>query len=252
MAYIGWANGVNKIILDSTTVTVGEGATVQDSLETGGQKKSRLARANSSDKYSVTMTFNFAEKNTNGLNDGLTELDRFWRWYKWVHCYGVNPFKFPAILLNSNRQDGWGDEEREHLANWQNNKNHTEITADDIPDYEYYCITSAAEGSKSGLDCQITMTWETYATGAITVPDDTATVDHIEPYDGYVDVIFTSTPETEPTDDTLTLYIDGTETEKTGFIFDGDVTLRLFFDALADGEKHKARILDFEEPFMAE
>lgn len=253
MAYIGWPTNVNKIILDSTTVTVGDGATVQDSLETGGQKKTRLARENSSDKYSVTMTFSFTEESKEGDPNGFTELDRFWVWYKWVHCYGTNPFRFPAILLNSNRQYGWATEEREHIANRQNNTEHREgsdiLTADDIPDYEYYRITSAAEGSKSGTDCQITMTWETYATGPITVPDETAAVYAIEPVNGYIDVLLTSTPRTEPTDTTWELLIDDEPVTVTGMVFDGNVTARLFFDKLTDGQIHTAKILTFSKTF---
>lgn len=241
MAYIGWATNVNKIILDSTSVTVGENAAIQDSLETGGQKKKRLVRENVPDKYSVTMKFDFTEESKD--SNGLTELDRFWVWYKWVHCYGVNPFRFPAILLNSNRQTGWGDEEREHMANRQ------QVSVEDIPDYEYYTITSAAEGSKSGTDCQITMTWETYATGVIQVEDDESVIDHISAENGYVDVVLTSIPGTEPTDTTWTLYIDDSQKTITGCIFDGDVTTRLFFEKLSTGTVHTARILTFTSQF---
>ena len=244
MAYTGWPTNVNKLILDSTSVTVGEGAVITDSLETGGQKKSRLARANPSDKYQVTMTFSFDEESKD--ENGQTELDRFWSWLKWKHCYGTNPFKFPAILLNSNRQRGWSQEERGYIANQMNNQG-LDVTPDDIPDYEYYCITSAAEGTKSGTHCQITMTWETYATGVISVPDETATVDDISATNGYVDVFFTETPQTEPDNNSFTLYIDDVETATTAYVFDGDVTLRLFFEPLTPDPQtvtHTAKILN--------
>ncbi len=249
MAYIGWATNVNKIILDSTDVNVGEGATVQDSLETGGQKKSRLVCANPPDKFSVTMTFNFTDESKDANGD--TELDRFWKWYKWEHRYGVNPFKFPAILLNTNRQQGWATEERGYIANRTNNTEHPEIplTPDDVPDYEYYKITSAANGTKSGNDCQVTMTWETYATGVISVPAETAEPYQIEAENGYVDVIFTSTPSTEPTDASYTLYIDNVATTVSKFYFDGDVTLRLFFTPLATTGVHTAKVLTFTDDF---
>lgn len=229
MAYIGWANNVNKIILDSTNVTVGEGAVVQDSTESGGQKKSRLTCANPPDKFSVTMKFSFAEDSKDA--NGRTEVDRFWTWLKWVHRYGVNPFMFPAILINSNRQQGYSQEDIEHIIKRIENGDPTAK----LPDNEYYKITSAANGEKSGTDQQITMTWETFATGVISVPDTTAEVNRISAENGKVDIFLTSIPDTEPTIDTWTLYITpplGTKTEETKnfFYYDGIATATLYFD----------------------
>jgi len=220
--YIGWATNVNKNILDSTGITVGEGATVEDSLETGGQKKKRLARATPSDKYSVTQKFDCIEKGA----DGYTEVERFWAWYKYRHCYGVNPFSFPAILINSNRQKGNSQEEYENiLARIRNG----DLTAK-LPDNEYYVITSAAEGNKVGNDIEIKMTWETYATGVINVPDDTVSVDHIEAHNGYVDIVLTGTPTTEPTTLTWPMTINGLTEPVTLCTFDGNVTARYYFE----------------------
>lgn len=209
--YIGWASNVNKIILDSTTITVGDGATVEDGLEAGGPKKKRLVSANPSDKYNITMSFDYVTKGS----DGYTELERFYVWYKYVHCYGVNPFEFPAILINSNRQYGEGQEDVEHII--RRIENHDPTAR--LPDTEYYIISSAVEGSKNGTHLQITMTWETYATGSFTIPDETSTIDHIEAafyqkyYDSSVqkdqfiiDVILTATPVSEPTKNTWTIY----------------------------------------------
>lgn len=255
MAYVGWATNVNKIILDSTTITVGEGATIQDSLETGGQKKSRLVSANPSDKFSVTMAFNCVEKDVDGdgkwVGDGLTEYERFMAWFKYQHCYGTNPFMFPAILINSNRQQGMSQEDVEHVINRIANGD----TTAKLPDYEYYRITSTAEGSKSGLHQQVTMTWETYATGAFTIPDDISAINNITAENGCVDVVLTSAPSTEPTIDTWTLMITppgGAEAQEQVLfcVFDGDLTAKLYF-----GKKtgtvgtYIARIGDFTASF---
>ena len=99
-----------------------------------------------------------------------------------------------------------------------------------LPDNEYYIITSAIEGSKSGCHLQITMTWETYATGAFTIPEDISEVDHIIAQNGYVDVYLTSTPVSEPTVTTWTLKINNTEVLINYCSFDGDITARLYFD----------------------
>lgn len=219
--YIGWAVNVNKEIIDSTTISVGTGATVEDSLETGGQKKKRLICANPPDRYNVTMAFNCVEKG----NDGLTELERFYSWYKWQHCYGVNPFVFPAILINSNRQQGMSQEDVDYIV--------FRIAHGDpnarLPDNEYYIITSAVEGSKSGNHLQLTMTWETYATGVLNIAADTSEVDRISAENGYVDVYLTSTPTFEPTVDTWTMKINDVVTTPTYCYFDGDVKVRLYF-----------------------
>lgn len=221
--YIGWATNVNKNILDSTGITVGEGATVEDSLETGGQKKKRLARATPSDKYSVTQKFDCITKGT----DGYTEVERFWAWYKYRHCYGVNPFSFPAILINSNRQQGNSQEEYENILARIRNGDPTAK----LPDNEYYVITSAAEGNKVGNDIEIKMTWETYATGAFTIPDDTTTVDHIMAHNGYVDIILTNTPQTEPASNTWPMTINGFSETVTYSNFDGNVTETYYFES---------------------
>lgn len=247
--YIGWVNNVNKVILDSTSVSVGENAVVQDTLEAGGQKKSRLVSVTTPDKFSVTMEFSFDDDSLD--ENGHTELERFWIWYKYRHCYGVNPFLFPAILINSNRQSGDSVESREHTANSINNQYHPEppYTEANIPDFEYYVITSAVNGSKSGNCLQVTMTWETYATGAYTVPDDTSTIDHFEAHNGYVDVTLTSIPDTEPTKDTWTATIkkgNGSYTSLpfTASFFDGDVSVRLYFTPKSTAGTYTVKMYD--------
>lgn len=241
MAYISWATNVNKVILDSSTVKVGEGAVAKDELESGGIKRSRLVSANPPDTFSVTMDFNCVDKGP----DGYTELERFYIWYKWIHKYGVNPFRFPAILINSNRQSGYSKEERQYLANQYNNAHSGEhATSDDIPDYEYYCITSAIEGQKSGNDLRLTMTWETYATGAISIPEPICEIDHIEPENGVVAVIMTSTPTLEPTPQTWKLYIDGTRTIINNCIFDGTDIAYLYFDEIQTAGSHTVKVDD--------
>ena len=247
--YIGWANNVNKEILDSTTISVGNGAAVEDSLESGGQKKRRLVSANPPDKYSITMAFNCVEKNYTPsgatVNDNLTELERFYAWYKYVHCYGTNPFIFPAILINSNRMNGESQESIEHIIERIRNGDPTAK----LPDNEYYIITSAVEGAKSGHHLQITMTWETYATGAYTIPDEQSEIDHIEAENGCVTVTLDSIPQTEPTINTWQLKISkdsGTATTQTitAFTYDGLVTAKLYFTPKTSAGSYVAYIGD--------
>ncbi len=254
--YIGWAVNVNKIILDSTSVKVGDKATIQDSLESGGQKKSRLVCANPPDSFNVTMSFSFSEESKD--SNGYTEIERFWIWYKYQHCYGANPFIFPAILINSNRQQGDSLEHRQYIANQLNNQQHPQVpfTPDTVMDSEYYCITSAVEGSKSGTEMQISMTWETYATGSYTIPDEESAIDHIISTNGYVDVILTSTPISEPTVNTWDVMITNplsVESQETiiACFFDGNVTARLYFNEKTVSGTYTVRIGEFTSTFIA-
>ena len=223
---IGWPINVNKDVLDSTNIKIGENATVKDSTESGAPKRSRVTCANPPDVYSVSMDFDCITKG----EDGLTEYERFTSWYKWKHCFGTNPFEFPAILINSNRQEGMSQEEVEHII--ERIKNHDQTAK--LPDNEYYIITSSIDGGKSGLCQRVNMTWETFATQPILIADDESTVDSIVAENGYVDILLTSTPETEPTKNTWTLMIDNVITPVITAVFDGDVTVRYYFEELSD------------------
>lgn len=187
MAYCSWAHNVNKRIIDSSNVTVGDGATVKESLESGGLAKSRLTCSNPPDKYSVTMDFDFSTP----IYNGYTELDLFWIWYKDVHKFGTVPFEFPAILLNSNRMAANSQSEIANIIARLENGDTTAV----LPDTEYYCITSALNGQKSGFSQRITMTWETYATGSIQVEIDECEIDTLLAENGILKVILTEEPD---------------------------------------------------------
>ncbi len=242
MAYIGWANNVNKNILNSTSITVGEGSVITDTAEQGGNKRSRLVCANPSDKYQVTMSFDCVRKgyNHNGENvgDNYTELERFWRWYKFSHKYGVNPFEFPAILINSNRSEGMSTEEREYLAARKNNEEPNaspKYNPNNVAQREYYKIVSAVNGSQVGNEVQVTMQWETYATNVITIPAETAEVNKIIAENGYVDIYFTVPPTTEPVAANFPLLIKkDSDAEQQVYTtlsyYDGDRVFRVYFN----------------------
>lgn len=223
MELITWPVNVNLQILDATSVTVGNGATIADSMETGGAKRLRLVCANPPDSYSVKMAFDCTLKG----KDGLTELERFWTWYKWRHCYGVNPFKFPSILLNSNRQQGYGEEELRYGLDGT---------------YEYYRITSAVEASKSGLAQELTMTWETYATGYISVPDDSAETDSIGAENGCVYIHLTSALSSYPSETDFSLRINSADIDITGISYDGEQTVVLYFSKYTAAGAYTAEV----------
>lgn len=97
---IAWAENVNKKILDSTQIKIGEGGYVEDKGENNSVvKERRLTSLYSPDKFEVQMDFNWLDKDENGMS----EFDRFVSWYKYVHQRGVKPFWFPSITKFNTR-----------------------------------------------------------------------------------------------------------------------------------------------------
>src|SRR5574344_415597 len=216
MAYVGWPVNVNKIILEQTTIAIGNGATKDDTLETG-KPKSKLSCTHPSNTYNVTMDFNWYDVG----DDGYTEYQRFLNWYQYKLKYKVNYFEFPSILLG-------------------HNSNAT----------EWYRITSAVEGQKSGYDVRVTMTWESSYEGIITVTEDDVTIDHISATNGYVDVILTGTPSADPTSNSWTFTINSTAETITGFAFDDEKTARIYFAAKTTAGTYKVAVDSATDSFV--
>ncbi len=126
--YIGWPVNVNQIVLDSTTISIGEGALRTDELE-NGHKQSIQKSPYVPEKYQIKMSFDWV--NEVGTT-GKTEYQLFTDWYKYRHKCGSVPFEFPEILYSSNTGIPTLDQHQ--------NVQYT----------EYYKITSATEGAKSG------------------------------------------------------------------------------------------------------
>lgn len=193
--YIGWATNVNRIILDSATITLGDNATKADELE-NGQKRTRLRSSFCPDKYQITMDFDWVNRDENGL----TEIQRFYEWYKFKHKYGSIPFEFPKIIYS--HETGVASESYGTRVEW-------------------YKITSAVEGKKYG-DCQrVTMTWETVFGGVISIESELTVMENIVPSESFIDVEFGSIGDTAPVSQDFSLQIDGKDTELSGYYFDG-------------------------------
>lgn len=226
--YIGWSTYVNKVILDSTTITVGKNATKSDEL-LNGWRRTKLRTLNVPDEYSVLMEFNWLDEvvdPTTNVSTGKTELQHFYDWYKYKHKFGTIPFEFPKILYSP--QTGI--------------KVYDEDAANKVVETEYYKIVDAIEASKSGYCVQMKMTWQSVYGGTINISDTTAKVSNIEATDGYVDIYFSTLADTIPVSGDFTIYIDDTETTVTGSFYNNSYTLRLYFDALNDGSSHYLQI----------
>lgn len=206
--YIGWATQCNRVILDSTNITLGDNALRTESLESG-YKRSIARSAFVPEKYQVKMAFNWTDEIG---NTGKTEFDFFTDWYKYRHKYGQIPFEFPKLLYSSN-------------------------TGIDVYDtvnlrpsvVEFYKITSAVTGQKSGGEIEVDMTWETVYGGVVSIETPLPSILNIEAHPDYVDIHFATVSDTAPTSNNFTLYIDNVAAEISGFCFDGSYTVRLYY-----------------------
>lgn len=241
-SFVGWASHVNRVILSQTTFTIGDGATKTDELE-GGGKKTRLKGAFCADKYSVVMEFNCDEK-VSYTQDGTvyqlnkTELQLFWEWYKYKHQYGTIPFEFPKIIYSP--QSGIKSQDDDY-ANTQ---------------VEYYKITSAVEGTKTGHYMQVKMTWESVYGGVISIPKQTPNVVGGVAYKNHIDIYFSVIGKAEPTSSNFSLYKSTTKDQVgvlenkvtiTGFYFDGVSVARLYYSDLSVGTYYFVfSILDYD------
>lgn len=212
--YIGWPIGVNRIILDATTISIGENALQQDELE-NGHKESILKSSFIPEKFSVKMSFNWIDPvGTTGKN----EYQLFMDWYKYKHKCGVIPFEFPNILYSSETGIKIYDE-----------------PTDSVRTVQYYKITSSTEGTKSGEEVSVTMTWESVYTGTVTITSPTPAVLDIEAHSTYLDVNFSDVSDTAPTSTQMTAYYKATNNDSwtavtlTGFVFDGTSKARLYY-----------------------
>lgn len=176
---IAWANFVNQKILDSTSISIGEGGKEEQEDESKSFSETNLTSIAIPDTFSVQMDFDWSKKLDDDGNEVLptdenyiyakSELDRFVEWYKYEHKRGVNPFEFPSITkFNVNGSVSTG----------------------------IYKITSTINLSKSGFSQRVQMTWKEVYTGAIQIPERIATVDYLECKNGDLIATYTITPPT--------------------------------------------------------
>ena len=216
-SYVGWATGVNRTILDSTSLAFGENALKNDELE-NGHKRSRKRSAFCPDRFTVKMVFDWVNHvYINGVDTGKTEFQLFTEWYKYVHKYGSVPFEFPRILYSQNTG----------ILVVDNNAGNQYV--------EYYKITSAVNGQKSGECIEIDMTWETVYGGIVSIDTPEPEVQAINGTPEYVDILFSTVASSAPTNQMFTIYIDDEEVEKKGFYWDGDATVRIYYDYVVHG-----------------
>lgn len=180
--YIGWNPKVNKIILDSSTISVGKDATKSDNQQ--GKKRSILAEAFTPDEFSIEMDFNWVTPIT---DDGKTEYQLFLDWYRYEHKYGTVPFEFPQILYSGYTGILIYDEDKPIKT-------------------EYYKIVNGLDCSKNGFDVRVKMTWKNVYSGVVIIPESTPKINGItDVTEDYIDISFESIGNTEPTSSDFTV-----------------------------------------------
>ena len=211
--YTGWPTGVNSIVLDGSSVKIGEGALKNDTLESGLIRGS-LRNSYVPDVFPVTMEFDWEIKD----EQGETEYTRFIKWYKYIHKFGLIPFEFPQILYSPV----------------------TGITVVDINSQsykvEYYKITSAIEGSKSGTKVKMNMTWKSVYSGVVQVETQPEQIHDLLLFDNHCSIIFSSLSNVNPVSNNFKIYIDNfdVETEKLGYFYN-DAIASIYFPPLTPG-----------------
>lgn len=191
-----WATGVNKIILESSSISVGENATLEE--ETASGKKITILKGSFVPiRYSIEMEFDWVTP----IKDGKTEYQLFLEWYQYRHKYGTVPFAFPKIIYSP--QSGISNED----------KNPSE--------YEFYSIKGAVKGAKHGNSVKVNMTWKNVYTGVISVSETVPEINGITKVTkDYVEISFSTTNDIEPLISDFSLKIDNTTSVIGGYIFD--------------------------------
>lgn len=188
MEVIGWPTNVNDKILIETTITTGEGGKVEDS-SSNGFKETYATSLVTPKKYQVKMDFDWGGAGSEFQfpkdKYGLTEYDRFIRWYQFEHQKGAKPFWFPCItkqpidLLDPLQTAGMA----------------------------LYKITSPLNEQQSGFSQSITMTWEEVYSGIINMPSQDIVAREVVGKNGRIKVVLNEIPSTTPTfDDFLVTY----------------------------------------------
>lgn len=213
-SYIGWPTNVNRTILDSTNLTIGENALDSDAMG-NGLKRSVQKNGFVPEKYEVTMTFNWTKP---VADTGKNEFQLFEEWFKYRHKYGSVPFEFPSIIYSPNPGTGYYD---------------TDVGENVV--VEYYKITSGLKCTKSGEEVSVTMTWESVYTGVISIDTPTPACEGIEAHTSFVDVYFTEVSDTAPVHDQFTVSDNGTDLTQVGFCYDGLMTVRIYYSYRTHG-----------------
>ena len=213
--YTGWATGVNRIILDSSSITLGENALKTDELE-NGLKRSIKRGAFCPDKFSIKMSFDWVnDVYINGVNTHKTEYQLFTEWYKYTHKYGSVPFEFPEILYSQDTGIMILDTVETGPVN-----------------VEYYKITSSVPGNKSGEHIEVNMSWETVYGGTVEIVATTPHIATCEAHREHIDIYFDTLGSIAPTSQMFTLW-HGNNLDillnQTGFYYDNANTVRIQF-----------------------
>lgn len=179
MEVIGWPTNVNNRILIETTITTGEGGKVEDT-SSNGFKETRATSLVTPKKYNVKMDFDWGGAGSEFQypkdNYGLTEYDRFIRWYQFEHQKGAKPFWFPCITKQS--IDVLNPTQKSGMA--------------------LYKITSSLNEQQSGYSQSITMTWEEVYSGIINMPTQTLEMMSVAGKNGRIKCGFNVIPSTTP------------------------------------------------------
>lgn len=225
---ITWATGVNKTILESSSILVGENATIQEET-LSGKKITILKGSFVPKKYSIEMDFDWEKP----IRGSKTEYQLFLEWYEYRHKFGTVPFIFPKIIYSP--------------------RTGIKIEDENSPcEYEYYKIEGSIDGVKHGSSVKVKMTWKEVYSGILSVADPVSMMNGIlKVTKNYVEVSFSTESDVEPFQSDFSLIIDNATADIGGFAFDSFEGRLYFVSPLLSG-KHRVHVQYKEDSFIWE
>ncbi len=213
-----WATGVNRIILNDTSITVGQNA-VQNSNSENGTEQSLLRSSGVPDQYTVSMYFSNSTKDAFYLNhvdsngNHITEWQAFLRWFKYEIEMGTLPFYFASI----------GDVSGNTYAIYK-------IISSGMP-----------KGTPEGEYIKCSMTWAEVINETINYSQEKIIGDYLDFSENIIEFHFTEVPTKMPkkSDFIVSFSIDNTNTIANGTIdiesleYDGYKTCILMYSESA-------------------
>ena len=214
MEIVSWATGVNRYILNDTSIEIGTNSVQADNSDNGSEM-TYLKNSGSPDVYSVSMRFSnsttdsFFLNHTDSNGDHITEWQAFLNWFKWVTMMGSKPFYFHKI-------DDPNDDKTSRACIYK-------IKSSGLP-----------KGTPEGEYVKCTMTWQQWLNEYISVPVEEVTADTLYAVNGTLDLRFTEQPDEPPVKSDFTgtsdYYDDPSDFVIKRVDYDGYKSCVLYFD----------------------
>ena len=211
-----FASGVNRIVTNETTLSIGTNALATTQTENGSEQ-SIMKSSGAPDQYSVTMYFSnstndsFYHNHTDSNGNHITEWQAFINWFKYDIGFGTIPFYFASLF------DVTGETSSVY-----------KIISNGLP-----------KGTPNGEYMKCTMTWQEVFIKPITYTESSAEGDYLDITNGQIEYHFTEVPETSPKRTLFTMTFNEEEKVVERIDYDGYKTCVLYFQSIPISESEE-------------